>query len=203
MPSATDDNFQALLVKLDSLLMEGFQKYRALRDNYFKIKDQEGFNLETFTTDGHSLLNNWYSNVYSILDNSLAEPHHLFHFIQHKSSSMILSNVPEKLSKLLLSFEYHLYALEEVILRLEEKRSLEVRREIAEKEYQVDTLYKITYSTHTRELLRKFTTRNSLDWKKKRTKQHNGLVNSSKRIRTTLSLRTRYYALQRKHIHSL
>lgn len=65
---------------------------------------------------------------------------------------MIFSGVPVNLSNVLISFEYYLYALEDIILRLEEKKNLVVRQEIAEKESQADIIYKITYSEHTREI---------------------------------------------------
>jgi len=55
---------------------------------------------------------------------NIQEQHHLFHFVQHHGGSMVISGVPIELSNTLISFEYYLYALEDVILRLEERKNL-------------------------------------------------------------------------------
>lgn len=57
MPSDSNENLQTLLTKLDSLLMDGFQKYRGLRDGYFKSKDEIGFDYQVFQKSSLELVN--------------------------------------------------------------------------------------------------------------------------------------------------
>lgn len=146
------DDLEQIIEKLDNLLIEGHLKHITQRQGYFQGKDKEGFNVETYKQETVDILNDWFRTTVKILEENIKEKHHLFHFLQHKGSSMILTGVPTELSNALINFEYYLYALEDVILRLEERRNVTLRQEIAEKEYQTDILYKITYSEHTREI---------------------------------------------------
>lgn len=146
------DNLRASISKLDNLLTEGQLRYTTLRQNYSQIKDKEGFNLNDCITEVRNNLDEWFGAVVKVLDEDFTEKYHRFHFMQHRGSSMSLVGFPLDLSNWFMKYEEHLYALEDIILRLEERRNLAVRQEIAEKEYQADILYKITYSEHTREI---------------------------------------------------
>ena len=146
------DELEQLIEKLDNLLMVGNQKHNTQRQGYFQNKDIEGFSVESHIQETKNIRNEWCNTVVSFLEANIKEKHLLFHFIQHHGGSMMLTGVPIELSNVLISFEYYLYALEDVILRLEERRNLSVRQEIAEIEYHTDVLYKITYSDHTREI---------------------------------------------------
>lgn len=138
--------------ELDNLLMSGHQRQRALREGYFQHKDDEGFDVDAFKQKTADILNDWYRGTAQVIEEQIKEKHHLFHFLQHHRGSLSIVGMPMDLSNTLISFEYYLYALEDIILRLEEKMNLLVRQEIAESEHQTDILYKITYSEHTREI---------------------------------------------------
>jgi hypothetical protein len=146
------DELDQTIEKLDNLLIEGHLKYTTQRQGYFQNKDKEGFSVDTHRQETTNILNEWFRATVRIIEAEIKEKHHLFHFLQHHGGSLVITGVPIELSNTLISFEYYLYALEDIILRLEEKKNLVVRQEIAEIEYQTDVLYKITYSEHTREI---------------------------------------------------
>lgn len=146
------DELEQIIEKLDNLLIEGHLKHTTQRQVYLQHKDKTDFNVEAYTQETKNILNDWFRVTVKMLDENIKEKHHLFHFLQHKGSSMMLTGIPIELSNTFINFEYYLYALEDVILRLEERRNVAARQEIAEKEYQADILYKITYSKHTREI---------------------------------------------------
>ena len=137
-----------------SLLNNSLYAGYLLKTNYHQQYDVdskvEGFDITKYLKQYEEDINKWYGPVAKfIFDNY--ERHLYFHFIQPKSDAMSYSH---PLGNLTHVIEKHLFALEDVIQRIEERNNLEVRREIAEKEYGSDTLYKITFSWHTRELLR-------------------------------------------------
>jgi len=146
------NQLENVIDKLNNLLLEGYFKQRNQRTFYFKNKDSNEFNVNSHIQETTKILNDWYSSVVKILDTELSEKHHLFHFMQHEGSAIMLSGIPMELSNLFIDFEYYLYALEDIVLRLEERKNLITRQEIAEMEHQADILYKITYSEHTREI---------------------------------------------------
>lgn len=148
----SSEELEQVIEKLDNFLMEGHLKYKTQRENYFQLKDKEEFSVESHIRETTDILNEWYRIVFGFLETNIKEKHHLFHFIQHHGGSLVITGVPRGLSNILIAFEYYLYALEDIILRLEEKKNLVVRQEIAEKEHEADILYKITYSEHTREI---------------------------------------------------
>ncbi len=149
---SNSDELEQIIERLDNLLIEGHLKHVTQRQGYFQKKDKEGFDVEAYKKETVDILNEWFQTVVKVLDEQIKEKHHVFHFIQHKGSSMSLLGMPIELGNAFINFEYYLYALEDIILKLEERRNLLVRQEIAEKEYQTDILYKITYSEHTREI---------------------------------------------------
>ena len=152
MKMEKSNNLQVTISKLDDLLIGGQLRYTTLRQKYFQIKDNEGFVLNDYILEVTNSLNEWFSSVVKVLDEDFIEKYHWFHFVQHKGSSMALGGFPLDLSNWLVKYTEHMYALEDIILRLEERRNLVVRQEIADKEYEADILYKITYSEHTREI---------------------------------------------------
>ncbi len=146
------DDLQTIIETLNNLLMEGHLKYTRQNQIYFDNKATENFEINKYITECTDILNTWFTNVVEVLEKQLKDKHHLFHFIQHKSAGLVKGGMPADLSNVQISFEYFLYALEDIILRLEERKNLAIRQEIAEKERETDILYKISYSEHTREI---------------------------------------------------
>jgi len=140
------------ITKLDDLLIDGYSKHKTQKSYYFDNRSISEFDINKYLQDTTGILNDWYRTVVKILNEEVTDKHHLFHFLQHKGDSMSLIGVPQNISNLLISFEYYLYSLEDIILRLSETRNLTIRQEIAEKESQTDILYKITYNSHKREV---------------------------------------------------
>ncbi len=137
--------------ELDQLLITGTIQYRAMYKNYDEAKNREGFSVEDYAKNNSEQYDTWAKRCVEILDR-LPRKHYLFHFVQPKTSAMSIVGLPMILSGRKVAFEYQLYALEDIILGLEENESLALRKEIADKEHQADVVYRVTYSTHTREI---------------------------------------------------
>ncbi len=145
------DNLNGLIEKLDSYLYAGYLLKTMSVDecNKRQKENDSTFNINEFQLDFEHKINVWLNETAKIITSSLKEKHYYFHFVHPQGSALSYSH---PLGHLISSLDRHLFALEEVILSLEEKRNLSVRQEIAEKEFQADKMYEITYSTHTREI---------------------------------------------------
>jgi len=137
--------------ELDGLLVSGTVKYRRMYADYNTESKVEGFDLEKYKIDGSKEWDEWADKCVSILD-KLPRKHYLFHFVQPRSDGMMRTGIPVALGGRLVTFEYQLYALEDIILGLEENEGLALRKEIADKEYQADVLYKVTRIDHSRKV---------------------------------------------------
>ncbi len=137
------------LAFFDEQLHSAFLIKRLWYQKYEEENKKESFEINQFLKGYEDVINQWLNVVAKYIFERF-EKHLYFHFLEPKKGSSMSFTHP--LGNLTYSFELHMYALEDVIVRLEERRSLAIRQEIAEKEYETDTLYKITFSWHTREI---------------------------------------------------
>lgn len=142
---------EKIITELDTLLIDGFNRFQVLTKDYHDRAPKPNFNLEEYTEEKLANINEWYPLVYKILNDNFQLKHHLFHFVKPKvPAGLGIVGLPDQIGNLSIRLEHYLYALEDIILRLEELKNLAIRQEIAEKESQADVLYKITYSEYTR-----------------------------------------------------
>lgn len=141
------DDLTNALSKLNQYLNVGY----SIKLTYLRKHDIEGqqevFDVNQLQKDYQDSINKWLNEVANFL-----KPYdfqYFFHFVQPKDDAMTYAH---PLGNYTHALEKHLFALEEVIVRFEEKKNLAIRQEIAEKEQEADILYKITYSEHTREI---------------------------------------------------
>src|SRR5436190_17504377 len=88
---------------------------------------REAFDVDALKKDYEDAINAWYRTVAQyIFDNF--EKYLYFHFTKLKTDAMSLGH---PLGNLTHALDKHLFALEEVIIRLEERRNLAIRQEIA------------------------------------------------------------------------
>ncbi len=141
------DDLGLVISELNQYLHVGY----TLKLTYLKKHDVDGqkeaFDVDELKKEYNEKINIWFKEIADHLQK--LDFQYLFHFVQPKDDAMSYSH---PLGNLTHALEKHLFALEDVIVRLEERKNLAVRQEIADKEYQVDTLYKITYSEHLREI---------------------------------------------------
>lgn len=145
------ENLNELIDQLDAFLYQGYLlKTHTIDDWNAKSKQSEITpDLEQYKVDFGRKINDWLNEVARLLFSQFKEKHLYFHLVHPKSDAFMLTH---PLGNWLTALERHLFALEEIIVTLEERRNLSVRQEIAEKEYQSDTLYRVAFSTHTREI---------------------------------------------------
>jgi hypothetical protein len=139
-----------VIKQLDDLLYQGLLLKRNTCDGYDEISKKTGFDVNAYEKEFEGAINKWLNEAAKILFTKLSEKHYYYHLLE--PDKLLPIKMPHPLGHLIVAFDGHLHALEEIILRLEENRNLAVRQEIAEKEYQADILYKVTYSEHTREI---------------------------------------------------
>lgn len=145
------DDLENTIQELDSLLYKGYILKTTTVDDWNKRFEQrdETLDLNKCETAFEIEINKWLTETATLLVNRFHEKHLYFHFVHPKQKALSSTHA---LGRLILALERHLFALEEIIVRLEERSNLAIRREIAEKEYQVDILYSISYSNHSREI---------------------------------------------------
>jgi len=143
-----EEKLNEALLTLNNYLFEGVQIKQAFLKKHDIDGQKEAFDVDSLKKEYEDAINAWYRIVAQyIFDNF--EKYLYFHFTQLKTDAM---SIGHPLGNLTHALDKHLFALEEVIIRLEERRNLAIRQEIAEKEHQTDVLYKITYNEHTREV---------------------------------------------------
>ena len=142
------DDLTTSLPILNKHLYEGFILKRHFHAIYDEDPKEESVDVKKFQKEYEDEINKWLGSVAGYIFERF-EKHLYFHFVQPKADALSFTH---PLGGLTHALEKHLFALEDVIVRLEEQRNLTIRQEIAEKEYQTDLLYKVTYSTHTREV---------------------------------------------------
>jgi hypothetical protein len=133
------------------MLMEGMRLHRSFSDQYHRQKKSPGFDEETYFIEAQGKFIGWSNDVIALIRGNLPD-HYLFHFIEPEIPAINRLGYPKALSNLLVTFQYTLRSLEEVILRIEDKMNLMIRQEIAEAEHLHDAIYRITYSEHTRQI---------------------------------------------------
>lgn len=133
---------------LNEQLYKGYLIKTHFLDLYRVGSKEKGFSLDKLQKKYEKSINKWLELVASHLFDNF-EKHLYFHFIQPKDDAMSYTH---PLGKLTHALNKRLYALEDVIVRIEERKNLAVRQEIAEKELESDILYKISFSWHTREI---------------------------------------------------
>ena len=137
---------------MDQLLISGLGIYNNFLSDYKDKSGKDGFVLSEYTDIAVAGYKIWNNSCLEILT-SLPRLHYSYHFRKPRRPVGIHAmGLPDDLSNYHTYFEYQLFALEEIILRLEEDENLALRKEIADKEYQADILYQITYSSYTREI---------------------------------------------------
>lgn len=146
------DEINELIHELDTFLYQGYLlKTHTIDDWNVKSKQEENKpDIEQYKIDFEKQINDWLNQVASLLFSRFKERHLYFHFIHPKLGLSFSFSHP--LGNLTHALGNHLFTLEDIIIRLEERRNLSIRQEIAEKEYQADILYSISYSDHSREI---------------------------------------------------
>ena len=130
--------YDEAISSLDDLLIEGYKIHRDFFADYQERSKEPNFDITAYYSRDIGKYNDWFDQGMIILA-KLPLSHYTFHFVKPKiPAGLHLIGLPDNISRIKLHFEYELYALEDIIFRLEEVTNLAVRKEIAEKEYQTD-----------------------------------------------------------------
>lgn len=148
----SSQGFDRFIAKLDSFLSQGSTNRFNVFSRYSYHRAQPDYNEGQFLQEQQAIFKKWNREVEAFLTLELGIYHLSFHFDLLKRPTIVLGGMPMQMSELILTYEAKLFALEDIILRLEERQQLMVRKEISEKEHEADVLYKVTFSEHTREI---------------------------------------------------
>jgi hypothetical protein len=151
MKTIIKEEIEEIIRVLDDYLYKGYllKTHKVDEWNLRSLDKNNPPNLDAYKKEFHNQINLWLNETANYLTSHLKEKHYFFHLVHPKSDGLVSTHA---FGNLITALERHLFALEDIVLHLEERRNLAVRQEIAEKEYQTDILYKITYSEHTREI---------------------------------------------------
>ena len=152
------ENLNQAIAELCNLLSDGYREFKNITDSVKDSRQSDAFYF--FKKDQHQALLNksdhnaqiWYDKVKAVAEKYFPNTHYQFRILKPPKTNLVPIDTPKTLRIFIRSFESYLEAVEQVIIWLEEKRSLTIRQEIADKEYEASILYKITFSSHTREI---------------------------------------------------
>ena len=142
---------QSAINTLDALLMDGYNMLDNYQVLYIVEQEKISFNERSYLGKSKKDFEKWYWEVSRTLLEKLYFRHHYFHFIKLRSFTSA-STIEATIETIFAVHEQHLFALEDVILRIEEQYNLVVRREIADEAKREGILYEMSYSQHSREI---------------------------------------------------
>ncbi len=148
----SSQNFNRFIAKLDLYLSQGSTNRLNVISRYSYCRTQPNYNEAQFLQEQQAIFHKWNREVEIFLNMDVGVYHYSFHYDLVKRSSMYPDGMPIAISNLILTYEAKLFALEDIILRLEERQQLMVRKEIAEREDEADVMYKVTLTPKTREI---------------------------------------------------
>lgn len=151
MDNADYPQLEELITTLDRYLYEGFILRQNTLDSFEKVSKEPAFDLDTHRKKVQQDVHGWIEQVSDTLALGVGRWYYYYHFLKPYRKSGEQEDTHPLIDEL-LQLEDRLNALEEVIVRLEERHNLSVRKEIADKEYESSILYRVTLDVHTREI---------------------------------------------------
>ncbi|MBI4185791.1 hypothetical protein HY524_01950 [Candidatus Berkelbacteria bacterium] len=147
------EELEQLITTLDDLLMQAHTLQRNFCHDYETEKVRPSFGESAYIEAQMATLKAHYNTIVSTLVEWMGENHHyVFHFVNPEATSMHRIDLPDLAARFIARYATHLRALDEVILRLEDRQNLMVRKQIAEQEHDGDIVYRVTYSSHRRQI---------------------------------------------------
>ena len=137
---------ETLVTRLNQLYYQGAEYVIWIQDEYKKAAPKGQPAIDSFIQRTERILLDWRGIVITLLMDELGNGREAASLFLVKNSALSIGNYPEKLSGLVLAHKYKLEKLEQIIVQLEEKLALSIRREIAEKEYDTDIVYHLDYN---------------------------------------------------------
>ena len=114
----TQEELNSIISELDQLLHIGFLRKRNSWSEYEKESKKENFDVKKFKSDYEEEINNWYRTIADLLFTKSDVKYLYFHFVEPKKEPALSFTHP--LGQLNHAVEAYLFALEDIILRLEE-----------------------------------------------------------------------------------
>ncbi len=140
------NEIEQLIELLDFQIYAGLSHSVGIKVQYNEQKDAPEFAIDPYVQEATRTLEMWKNGVVELIHLKLGPTSHfLYFFVKAPQIAFKYNGMPENLSNLIVMFEKHLEALENIVMRLEEREGLLIRQEIAKQERDASTLYEVTY----------------------------------------------------------
>ena len=153
------NKLETIVNRLNQLYYQGAEYVLWIQDEYKKIAPKGQPAVDNFIEQAGKILLDWRGIVITLLMNELGNGREAASLFLVKTSAISIGSYPEKLSGLVLAHKYKLEKLEQIIVQLEEKLALSIRKEIAEREYDADIVYHLDYNP-----TRRLVILNDIEW---------------------------------------
>jgi len=143
----------SIINQLSNHLLEGYKLQKIFKLEYEDIKNMSLFmmirTLMKFRGSVFVRFDAWQSKSVEIVKSGLSDTNYLFEIQHPKGTNMVPLGYPFFIASIFAEVENYLQNLNSIINQLREERNMVLRAEIAEREYGLSILYKITFSDHT------------------------------------------------------
>ncbi len=153
------NKLETLVTRLNQLYYQGAEYVIWIQEEYKKTAPKGQPAVDNFIQQAEKILLDWRGTVITLLMNELGSGREAASLFLAKMTAISMGNYPEKLSNLVIGHKDKLEKLETIIIQLEEKFALSVRKEIAEKEYDADIVYHLDYHPQRRLIML-----NNIEW---------------------------------------
>lgn len=140
------NKLEVLINRLNQFYYQGAQYVLWIQEEYKKTAPKGQPAVDNFIQQAETIVLNWRGGLINLLMSELGNGREAASLLLVRTSALSMGSYPEKLSGLVLAHKYKLEKLEQIIIQLEEKLALSIRREIAEKEYDTDVVYQLDYN---------------------------------------------------------
>ncbi len=140
------NKLEPLITRLNQLYYQGAQYIVWIQNTYHETapKGAEAVNKfsQLIKTDTYQ----WRDQVIQLLLDEIGPGRESGTMMLVKGTALSSTVYPEAVDLVMKSHKYRLEKLEQIIVQLEEKLALSIRKEIAEKEYDADIVYQLDYN---------------------------------------------------------
>ena len=140
------NKLEVLIIQLNQLYYEGAQYVVWIQNTYQTTLPQGQNTVDAFIAQATKGAYDWRDKAIVLLQSVLGPGRESGAMMLVKASALSSTTYPEKLDTTIKTHKFRLEKLEQIIVQLEEKLALSIRKEIAEKEYDADIVYQLDYN---------------------------------------------------------
>lgn len=153
------NKLETLVTRLNQLYYQGVQYVIWIQKTYHETAPKGAEAVNEFSKQIKTDAYQWRDKVVQLLLDEIGPGKESGTMLLVKGTALSSTVYPEAVDLVMKSHKYRLEKLEQIIVQLEEKLALSIRKEIAEKEYDADIVYHLDYNP-----TRRLVILNDIEW---------------------------------------